>query len=132
MKRRLALVSLVFPFFITLARPASAEIMRGSTVADVEIERGHAVVSITGKAAYGIFWAASIAMRLEDLGPEVRRARSRTMTCYGFGDWNVAIEEWSYVCQTVVGDHGELAAPQNPAVNPQSPADLLPPDPILE
>jgi len=104
-----------------LPQVAAAEIFEGKATADAEIEREHADVAITGKAAYGIFWVTAFRMRLEDLGVGVRRARGRDVTCYAYGPPTAAIEEWTYACYLSVGELGEIKAPPIPAQYPLPP-----------
>ncbi len=109
-----AILCLVFPFLIATPQLASADVFEGKAVVDAQIEREHADVTITGQAAYGVFWVTAFRMRLEDLAPGVRRARGRDVTCYAYGPPTATIEEWTYACYLSVGEFGQISAPPIP------------------
>jgi hypothetical protein len=104
--------------FLAAATPALAEIFDGTVTVDAQIESEQAEVVINGKAAYGIFWVTAFRMRLEDLAPDVRRARGRDITCYAYGPPTDAIEDWLYSCRLNVGEFGEIVAPPIPVQYP--------------
>jgi hypothetical protein len=109
-----AILSLVLPFLMITTQLAQADVFDGTATVDAQIEREHADVTITGQAAYGIFWVTAFRMRLEELAVDLRRARGRDVTCYAQGMPTDAIEQWTYTCHLVVGELGNIVAPPIP------------------
>ena len=109
-----SLFSLIFALLVAIPQLASADAFEGAAHVDAVFDREHADVTITGQAAYGIFWVTAYRMRLEDLTPDVRRARGREVTCYAYGPMTVVAEEWDYACYLSVGEFGDIVAPPIP------------------
>ena len=95
------------------ATPALADTTtyEGAITVETDFEQEHGDIRVTGQAAYALWGLMAFRTRIEDLAPDLRRARGRGAICYECGDASTTPITWVYTCKLEVGSFGEIKAP---------------------